>query len=402
MKDAETRLSARAMLVLLAVAILLSGFLLWRQIASRVLTGAAAIQVAKNPEIRLIDHRAFPTCQKTDQYAGLQRRLARAMALDPGNRAAWQYLVKVRWASGDCAAVEAMLASGPAIENPSLALIAALLDIQSDRFQGRANYPQAAEIGQLFAQAGKDAMEADLEAEAVKWYEAAFLFAPTVTTADWLATYYTAKADTQRIQWVWEYLAQEKAGSDDGWWAKFHLAELSNDLDGKITALESGAESSDDPYQFLIELGWVYRQEKLYADALIVYERAEKLNREVVWPVISQGQVYLDIGDLEKAQERLKLAQSIDPANPFSYFYLGVAYDGMGDEEAAIAQVEAAVEISLQSEINPWTISEVLGKLYQKAGRCEDAKEAYEQALEWQPNEARLIEAIQNMSTCSK
>ncbi len=401
MTDDTGRLQTRALAILIAVAALLAGVLLWGQMASGVVAQAAAIRLAKTVEIGLIDYHSFPACQKTDRFAELESRLERAIELDPGNQAAWQNLVKVRWAAGDCAGVEQLLASRSIRDDQFLELIQALLDIQAERFKGRESYPHAAEIGRLLTETGEDADEAGLVDQSAQWYYASFWLDPNLETAEWLVSYYTTRADMPHLNWVWEYLAEEKAGSDDGWWAKFHQAELPEDLEGKIAALEAGAESSTDPYQFLIDLGQVYWREKLYSDAIIAYEKAEELDETVVWPVISQGQVYLEIGDLEKAKERLKLAISRDPGNPFGYFILGVAYDRMGDLAAAIAQTQKAVEVALQSGVNPWTMSEVLGHFYVKAGQCVDARVAYEQALEWQPDEPRLVEALRSLAFCS-
>ena len=388
--------------VLVVVVFLLIGLLLRNLIASRVVSNIGNIRLAKTLEIRVIDFRSYPNCQISDQYIDLDSQFSRAVALDPQNQAAWQHLVKVRWAAGDCAGVEQLLASGAIREDQFIELIQALLDIQAERFQGWENYPHAAEIGKLLAQAGKEADEAGLMDESVRWYESAFLFDPTINTADWLAIYYTAKSDTQRISWLWDYMAQEKAGTDDGWWAKFHQANLAGDLDREIRMLRQGAETSSDPYLFLFELGHAYRRAKAYENAIESFEAARKLRPNEIAPVIYIGDIYRELKDYENAERLFEIAHSMDENNHLIYYYMSVTNYEVGNLDAAINELKTGIEIQVQKNLKPWEWSRLLGSWYEEDSQCAEAKGAFELALEWQPGEASLLEEIKNLAFCSK
>ena len=392
----------RAYLMLLFAAVLLAGFLLRGQIGSAVLANAAAIQIAKTRDIALIDYREFPTCQATDRYAALESRLERALALDLHNRSAWLNLVKVRWAQGDCAAVEQMLASAPEPDDPSLALIAALLDIQSDQFKGRANYSQSTSLAAFFDRAGLDAENQGLVDVAAQWYRAGFLFDPTLKKAEWLVDYDTSMDDMDGVARTWAYLAQEKPDTEDGLWAKYKHAECVGDLQIRIDALEKGSEASADPYLFLTELGRAYREAAEYEKAITAYKQAMEMRPTEINPVIGIGASYLGAKDYEKAESYLSTARTMDESNQYVYYYLGIAYYEMGDLEAAINEFRIGIDLQVRADFRPWEWSKQLGSWYMKAGRCAEAKAAYEQALEWQPGEKSLLEAIQDAEICEK
>jgi len=400
-KRSADRSAARAYLLLLSAAVLLAGFLLRGQIGSAVIANAAAIQIANAPDMALIDYRSYPTCQETGQYAELEGQLERALNLDPHNRSAWLNLVKVRWAQGDCAAVEQMLASAPEPGDPSLALIAALLDIHSERFKGRASYPQAVNLAAFFDRAGLDAENQGLAGVAAQWYRAGFLFDPTLKKAEWLVDYDTSMDDKDGVARTWAYLAQEKPDTEDGWWAKYKHAESIGDIQGRIDALGKGSEASADPYLFLTELGRAYREAAEYEKAIAAYEKAMQLRPNEINPVIGIGAAFLGLKDYQKAEQFLSIAHSLDASNQYVYYYLGITYYEMGEIDKAINEFKTGIALQVEDHYQPWEWVKQLGSWYLKAGRCAEAKAAFEQALEWQPGEASLLEAIQNLAFCS-
>ena len=102
--------------------------------------------------------------------------------------------------------------------------------------------------------------------------------------------------------------------------------------------------------------------------------------------VTEQARVELASGNTDSALRDLGRAVSIDPGNPFGYFYLGRAYLARRNYQQALTFFKRA-EIGFSSR--PDWLGETIGfegACYEELGQATDAALAYKRALESSPN----------------
>ncbi|MFK7901135.1 MAG: tetratricopeptide repeat protein [Cyclobacteriaceae bacterium] len=90
-----------------------------------------------------------------------------------------------------------------------------------------------------------------------------------------------------------------------------------------------------------------------------------------------KGMGHLMLDEYDKAIEKFKLAQSVDPANAGIYFKLGDAYFKKGVKGEAITNLKKAVDLDGSNKAYYFLLSEV----YKSELRFEDAAVTYEQML---------------------
>lgn len=101
---------------------------------------------------------------------------------------------------------------------------------------------------------------------------------------------------------------------------------------------------------------------------------------------VEQGKSLLAKGERERAREWFERALSLDPNNPYAYYYL--ARHALLDRRPDQAQAFASRAQALAAALSPrWRAQlEVLqGEIWESVGRFADARRAYHQATEWDP-----------------
>jgi len=185
-----------------------------------------------------------------------------------------------------------------------------------------------------------------------------------------------------------------------------------------IASLEQAVVLDPANKQALFSIGNAYDEQKDLAKAAEAYERFLKLNPENAWmgylrlgedrlalgqfdPAVAaleqaaQGQpkdikvnyilaqAYLKAGQLEKAEGVYKLLADLNPADATTYFSQIVKmYDEAGRNENAIEAAKKVIELSPKSEIAVFN----LGIMYQKLKRFDEAIATFRQALQVKPD----------------
>jgi tetratricopeptide (TPR) repeat protein len=98
-------------------------------------------------------------------------------------------------------------------------------------------------------------------------------------------------------------------------------------------------------------LGDVYTRMGQYQQAQESLTRAISLDVSSTGPFIQMGKVFLRRGDPESAAMYLQHAVKMDPGNYISHTLLGQAYRGMGKEEDAKRELDAASQIHASSQL---------------------------------------------------
>ncbi len=114
-------------------------------------------------------------------------------------------------------------------------------------------------------------------------------------------------------------------------------------------------------------------------------DRAETPARAASLRIVEQGRLAIAAGDIDGAIRDLAQASSIDPANPYAYFFLGRAYMARKNYTQALIFFKRA-EIGFGA--NPVWLGETLafeGLDYEQSGHLVAAEAAYQQALDAMP-----------------
>jgi len=138
-------------------------------------------------------------------------------------------------------------------------------------------------------------------------------------------------------------------------------------------------------------------REPLLADALFHVQNVLPEfppQRAASFRVAAEGYLAWKQGRVQEAEERLERALTLDPRNPFGYFYLAEIRFGEGAFPQALIFLNQA-EVLFQG--HPYWLSEV----YESKGRCheqlrgtEEAARAYTRALEYNPWNETSMEGL--------
>jgi tetratricopeptide (TPR) repeat protein len=98
-------------------------------------------------------------------------------------------------------------------------------------------------------------------------------------------------------------------------------------------------------------LGDVYTRMGQYQQAQEALTMAISLDVSITGPFIQMGKVFLRRGDPESAAMYLQHAEKMDPGNYITHTLLGQAYRGMGKEDDAKRELDAASHIHASNEL---------------------------------------------------
>lgn len=127
--------------------------------------------------------------------------------------------------------------------------------------------------------------------------------------------------------------------------------------------------------------------------AISLYARALEQDPTYVEVHINFGALYMQTGDIEAAIEQFDQALAIIPYSPEAHYNRAAALRTLKRTKEAIVAYENAVSAELRfvaARIN-------LALLYHERGRTEEAIEQFEAVLQYDPNNARALSALQQL-----
>ncbi len=96
-------------------------------------------------------------------------------------------------------------------------------------------------------------------------------------------------------------------------------------------------------YQEANSIAGLYGQLGKFVDEITWAQKAIKINPKFSMGYVNLGNGYLGKGDVQKAEESYKKADSLDPSSPFPPYGLGVIEEGRGNWQAAISNYHQSV-----------------------------------------------------------
>ncbi len=103
----------------------------------------------------------------------------------------------------------------------------------------------------------------------------------------------------------------------------------------------------------------------------------------------------LESGDPDAALEHFERAIAVDPTNPYAYYFLGEVHLQRGDYDQAITFADRAAALSARSD-PAWLARActLQGQVYEAAGRFADARDAYQRALQANPQDRSALAGL--------
>ena len=145
-----------------------------------------------------------------------------------------------------------------------------------------------------------------------------------------------------------------------------------------------------DPYLLLADL---YMQEGEFEQAAAWIEKAKPLSRSAY---ITQAMLYRRMGQLELAQQTLAELLVLEPDSLQAIFYMGQILDEEGRLDMALPYYRRAAAMTKPS-LYTVAIYSNLGSAEQRAGNTEAAIEAYQMALQANPDDDRVVAALRSL-----
>jgi tetratricopeptide (TPR) repeat protein len=99
--------------------------------------------------------------------------------------------------------------------------------------------------------------------------------------------------------------------------------------------------------------------------------------------LVQSAREELASGDTDAALESLERAITVDPNNPYAYYFLAETYFARGTYDQAVVFADKAALLS--ARVDPSWLSRsycLQGRIFEASGRFADARASYTQALE--------------------
>jgi tetratricopeptide (TPR) repeat protein len=184
-----------------------------------------------------------------------------------------------------------------------------------------------------------------------------------------------------------------------------NYADALNNLGNTLVALKDSAAAeaafaaalANEPTHngALLSLAGLKREQKKYADAIDLLERAVDLRPNSAELINSLGVSLQLSGDLEAARRRYEQALRLDPNSCGAHYNLANNRRDAGDPDVALRHYQKAIALnpSFRDAYNNY------GLVLQSEGRLQEAIKAYEQCLEC---DSQYLEAINNLANCRR
>lgn len=151
-----------------------------------------------------------------------------------------------------------------------------------------------------------------------------------------------------------------------------------------------------------VQVALYYAEKGLLDEAIVQSKEALRLNEYHQEALIALGDLYMRKGRFQEALEPYGKVVEMNRENPFRkenkqlegvYYYMGVAYLGLGRPADAIEQLKEALTIDRTDADAHY----MLGSAYQHQGNCDEAVSAYNEALRFVPD---FKEVFQGLAQC--
>ena len=132
------------------------------------------------------------------------------------------------------------------------------------------------------------------------------------------------------------------------------------------------------------------REEKNFKAAIKYLNMAANLSPDAALPYLAIGLVYRDQGKLENAINAFKKAIEIDPKRADAYKVIGLSYKDLRQYSNAEKAFGKALEFEVFVD-NRVEILSILGEIFTKEGRYNEAIDVFKKALGLDPHNNTLL-----------
>lgn len=182
-------------------------------------------------------------------------------------------------------------------------------------------------------------------------------------------------------------LAFDKAAPESEMQAQAREAGRRGDANKAITLLQEDL-AARDSLQARAELGYWLLIAGRPADAAPELSRVVQARPDHEYAQLNLGVALRRTGDLQGALQALQAAVRLKPAFGAARHSLGVLLMRMGKLDEAVEQLKAAAASGGNDSRARATV--VLGRAYLKSGKAEEARQAFDRAIEWAPAVAEV------------
>ena len=174
------------------------------------------------------------------------------------------------------------------------------------------------------------------------------------------------------------------------------LYRSANDLEQARAKFDALLARNQNDAQYCLDAGLIYQQLGLLDKAEELYLQAVKLNPDDAETYNTLGYFYAETNQkLDKALELIQKALQMKPDAGHIVDSLGWVHYQRGEYEQAVTQLERAVELL---EVPDAVIYDHLGDAYARLNRIDKAREAWQKALETDPETTGVAEKLRSHS----
>lgn len=193
------------------------------------------------------------------------------------------------------------------------------------------------------------------------------------------------RTKVERDTATWETAVKERP-DDENAWASLAYAYAEADRIGDALKAVARAKRVTGRSEFVIVEADVLRLGGRYSEAVRAYDTAEKAVREL------QRRI-------EREREKIGvIVEDNDDALARVYYGRALSREELGDEKAAIRDLEGAVKLQPQST----TMWVALGDLYASSKETTQAQDAYRRALTFVPDDRGALEGLERLEGQAK
>ncbi len=131
-----------------------------------------------------------------------------------------------------------------------------------------------------------------------------------------------------------------------------------------------------DHLKTLLGRSYVQTGEYQMAIPLLFQVIKEKADYRDAWIIL--GYAYLNIQQYPDAVQALQKARILDPLDAQTFFYLGIAYDGAGDLQNALLNLQQAKKLGYQPSIQ---VDQKLAEIYMEMQQYDKAAQSYQNVV---------------------
>ncbi len=199
------------------------------------------------------------------------------------------------------------------------------------------------------------------------------------------------RGDWQRAIKFFQKVKPETLFYDNG---VVHIAFLTQEhigLDEAIVYLESIVAQNKNNVEFLLYLGSLYEEKKMFAEAAEILNRGLSMEPENTKLRFRLGVVYDKWGKKDACIEEMKVVIRQDPKDHHALNYLGYTYVDLG---VHLKEAESLIREALSQKPDDGYITDSLGWVFFKTGRYQEAVDTLERANELVRDDPVILEHL--------